>query len=192
MKTLFLAAWLMLGGLALAQEMDQPAMETDEAAVEAPAGNQAGPSDEAGPDQTGAPEAPAEKRLVRTDLISGWNDRLSLFDLAEGSFDWLKSGSAFARSNATLAAGWEDLAELEATEQYSLVAYGPQEDDEDQWLIVIRHSHNKQKFHYDFNFSPDGDKMVLKTILEDNAPPGNKKVKELLTDIFNRAAKLKN
>ena len=172
MKTLFLAAWLMLGGLALAQEMDQPALETEEAVA-------------------GAPEAPAEKRLVRTDLISGWNDRLSLLNLVEGSLDWLKSISAFARANSTLAAGWEDLADLETTEQYSLVAYGPQEADEDQWLIAIRYSHNNQKFHYNFDFALDEDKMVLKAALEDNAFPGDKKVKELLTDIFNRAAKLK-
>ena len=183
LKMLFLASWLILGGLALAQEADQPTRETGETSAEA--------LNEAGPDQIGVLEIPEEQRLVRTDLISGLSDRLSLFDFAEGSFDWLKSKSAFARANSSLAAGWDGLDDLETTEQYSLVAYGPRDDGEDHWYVAIRYSHNNQKLHYDFEFSPDGDKMALKAALEGEATLEGKNLKELLTEIFNRAAKLK-
>ena len=175
-KMLFLAAWLMLGGLALAQEADQPALDMVEA----------------GADQSVVLEIPEKERLVRTDLISGFSDRLSLLDFAEGSFEWLKSKSAFARTHSALEPGWDDLADLETIEQYSLVAYGPRDEDYDQWLVVIRYSHNNQKLHYDFQFAPEGDKMVLKAVLEEEAPLEGKKLKELLTEIFNRAVKLKN
>ena len=187
LKILFLAAWLMLSGLALAQEADQPALETDAAVAETPDETLS----DAGADQTEALEIPEEQRLVRIDLISGLSDRLSLIDFVEGSFDWLKSKSAFARANSALAAGWEDLADLETTEQYSLVAYGPRDDGEGRWLVAIRYSHNNQKLHYDFDFTPDGDKMALKAALEGEAPLEGKNLKELLTEILGRAAKLK-
>ena len=185
LKIFFLAAWLMLSGLAL--EAGQPALETDGALAEA--------ADEAlsaaGADQAEALKIPEEQRLVRTDLVSGLSDHLSLFDFVEGSFDWLISKSAFARANSSLEAGWEDMADLETTEQYSLVAYGPRDDDEDHWLVAIRYNHNNQKLHYDFDFVPDGDKMALKTALEGETPLEGKHLKELLTEIFGRAAKHK-
>ena len=188
MKILFLAAWLMLGGVALALEEDLPALEAVETSAETSSEETL---DEAGPDQAATPETPEEQRLVRTDLLSGLSDRICLLDFAEGSFDWLKSKSAFARANSALVTAWEDLADSEATEQYSLVAYGPRDEDKDQWLVAIRYSHNNQKFHYDFDFAPDGDKMVLKTALEGDTPLEGKKLKDLLTEIFTRAAKLK-
>jgi len=162
-KMLFLA-WLMLGGLAQAQEADQPE----------------------------ALEIPEPQRQVRTDLINGFNDRFSLFYFAEGSFDWLKSLSAFARANSSLNDDWEALDDLETMEQYSLVVYGPQAGAEDQWLVLIRYHHNNHKVHYDFDFAPEGDKMVLMAVREDEAPLEGKKLKEFLTDIFKHTAKMKN
>ena len=187
-KMLLPAAWLMLGGLALVLAADRPVLAADDAAADAPAETWVDAG--AGHDGT-LLEAPVDQRQVQTDLINGWNDRLTLLDFAEGALDWLKSVSAFARANSALVGGAEDLVDLETIEQYSLAAYGPKDDNGDQWFVAVRYRHHNQKFNYDFDFAPAGDKMALKAVRENQTALSGRKLKELLTDIFNRAAKPK-
>ena len=210
--TLFLAFLLILAGPALAQETDPAAREAnsseaetlnedpvdiwDEALNEAPgeAVDETAPEDGSKligiPGLQGALEDPVDRRLVQTELLKGWNDRFSLLDLAEASRAWIQSRSAFARTNTTLMAGGEDLADLNIAGQYSLVAYGPRDGGKDQWFVAIRHRHNNQNLNYDFIFAPEGDKMALTEVIENGASLKGGKLRSFLTEVFKQAEKV--